>query len=123
MGTVFSLRIVIVTSIVVAATASTISSRFDNFSRVGGIIGTSVSAAFLIFLGVMNGYVLYKLSGRLRQVIRGEDEGKFGSEGKEWQTTGGGPLFRVLSKLFRVVDRYVVLSTDNDWHAGLNANP
>ncbi|KAJ9117970.1 hypothetical protein QFC20_000251 [Naganishia adeliensis] len=107
-GTFFSLghsTIVIVTSIVVAATASTISSRFDNFSRVGGIIGTSVSAAFLIFLGVMNGYVLYKLASRLRQVIRGEDEGKFGSEGKEWQTTGGGPLFRVLSKLFRVVDR------------------
>lgn len=100
-------RIVIVTSIVVAATTSSISSRFDSFGRVGGIIGTSISAAFLIFLGVMNGYVLYKLASRLRQVIRAEDDGKFGKEGREWLVAGGGPMFRVLSKLFRVVDRYV----------------
>ena len=43
-GTFFSLghsTIVIVTSIVVAATASAVSERFDNFSKVGGIIGTS----------------------------------------------------------------------------------
>jgi hypothetical protein len=101
-----------VTSIVVAATTSSISSRFDSFGRIGGIIGTSVSAAFLIFLGVMNGYVLYKLASRLRQVIRAEDDGKFGKEGREWLVAGGGPMFRVLSKLFRVVDRYVKSEQD-----------
>ena len=59
----------------------------------------------MIFLGIMNGYVLFKLASKLRQVIRAEDGGKFGNEGKEWLVSGGGPMFRVLTKLFRVVDR------------------
>jgi high-affinity nickel-transport protein len=106
-------RIVIITSIVVAATTASISDRFDSFSRVGGIIGTSVSAAFLIFLGVMNGWILFKLVSRMRQVIRAEVDGEFGNEGKDWLVTGGGPMFRMLSKLFRVVDRYVVRSSSS----------
>ena len=53
----------------------------------------------------MNGYVLFKLASKLRQVIRAEDNGKFGNEGREWLVSGGGPMFRVLTKLFRVVDR------------------
>ncbi|KAJ9107067.1 hypothetical protein QFC19_002937 [Naganishia cerealis] len=53
----------------------------------------------------MNGWILFKLISRMRQVVRGEDDGKFGTEGKEWLVTGGGPMFRILSKLFRVVDR------------------
>jgi nickel/cobalt transporter (NiCoT) family protein len=39
-----------VTSIVVATTASTISDAFGSFGKVGGIIGTSVSAAFSLSL-------------------------------------------------------------------------
>jgi high-affinity nickel-transport protein len=53
--------IVIVTSLVVAGTAAAVLSKFDNSARVGGIIGTSASAAFLLLLGIMNIYILYKL--------------------------------------------------------------
>lgn len=76
-GTFFSLghsTIVVVTSIVVAATAAGVSKRFDSFSKVGGIIGTSVSAAFLILLGIMNAYILYKLLAQLRTVIHLQPE-------------------------------------------------
>jgi hypothetical protein len=59
----------------------------------------------------MNGWILFKLVTRMRQVIRAEDDGEFGSEGKDWLVTGGGPMFRMLSKLFRVVDRYVARSS------------
>ena len=104
-GTFFSLghsTIVVLTSIVVAATAAGVSSRFDNFSNVGGIIGTSVSAAFLIALGLMNGYILYKLIIQLQKVIRMQAE----QEANEaWKIEGGGVLFRILKKMFKLIDR------------------
>lgn len=104
-GTFFSLghsTIVVVTSIVVAATAAGVSSHFDRFSNVGGIIGTSVSAAFLIALGVMNAYILYKLVVQLQKVIRMQPE----TEANEaWKVEGGGVLFRVLKKMFKLIDR------------------
>ncbi|MCJ1448275.1 MAG: hypothetical protein MMC23_008790 [Stictis urceolatum] len=72
-GTWFSLghsTIVIITSLVVAGTAAAVSKRFDSFSRVGGIIGTSVSASFLLLLGLINLYILYKLVAEMRRLLR-----------------------------------------------------
>jgi high-affinity nickel-transport protein len=104
-GTFFSLghsTIVIITSIVVAATAAGIAGRFDSFGTVGGIIGTSVSAAFLILLGIMNAYILYKLVVQIRKVIRLQPE----QEGEEaWKIEGGGCFFRVLKRMFKLIDR------------------
>ena len=71
-GTFFSLghsTIVVVTCIVVAATAAGVSKRFNGFSHVGGIVGTSVSAVFLLALGMMNAYILWKLYVQLKKVI------------------------------------------------------
>ncbi|OOF92463.1 hypothetical protein ASPCADRAFT_517854 [Aspergillus carbonarius ITEM 5010] len=103
-GTFFSLghsTIVIITSIVVAATAAAISSRFDSFSTIGGIIGTSVSAAFLILLGLMNAYILYKLYKQLQKVIDLPE----GQEDEIWKIEGGGLLFTVLKRMFKLIDR------------------
>ncbi|KAL4925050.1 uncharacterized protein BDV17DRAFT_284257 [Aspergillus undulatus] len=103
-GTFFSLghsTIVIITSIVVAATAAAVSSRFDRFSTVGGIIGTSVSAAFLILLGIMNAYILYKLYMQLQKVLDLPE----GREDEAWRIEGGGVLFGVLKRMFRLIDR------------------
>ncbi|EXJ90741.1 hypothetical protein A1O1_03845 [Capronia coronata CBS 617.96] len=104
-GTFFSLghsTIVVVTSIVVAATAAGISSRFDSFGTVGGIIGTSVSAAFLILLGLMNAYILYKLVVQIRKIIRLQPHQE---AAEAWKIEGGGCLFRALKKMFRLIDR------------------
>ncbi|KAK8158177.1 high-affinity nickel-transport protein-domain-containing protein [Phyllosticta citribraziliensis] len=102
-GMFFSLghsTIVVITSIVVAATASAVSSKFDSFSRVGGIIGTSVSAAFLILLGILNSYVLYKLIKQLRQAIAMQP-----GEEQNFKITGAGCLFNVLKAMFKLIDR------------------
>ncbi|KAJ9633416.1 hypothetical protein H2204_006966 [Knufia peltigerae] len=108
-GTFFSLghsTIVVVTSIVVAATAAGVSSHFDSFSTVGGIIGTSVSAAFLILLGLMNAYILYKLVVQVRKVIRLPRPGTDGATAEEaWKVEGGGCLFRTLKRAFKLIDR------------------
>ncbi|KAJ5143925.1 uncharacterized protein N7515_002712 [Penicillium bovifimosum] len=103
-GTFFSLghsTIVIITSIVVAATAAAVSSRFDSFSTVGGIIGTSVSAAFLILLGLMNAYILYKLIKQMQKVFNLPEH----REDEAWKIEGGGVLFAILKKMFKLIDR------------------
>lgn len=89
-----------ITSIVVAATASAVSSKFSSFSRVGAIIGTSVSAGFLILLGIMNLYILYKLVQQMRMLIAtrpGEEEG--------FKIQGAGCLFHLFKKMFKLIDR------------------
>lgn len=91
----------IITSIVVAATAAAVSSRFDKFSTIGGIIGSGVSAAFLILLGVMNAYILYKLIKQMQKVFNLPE----GAEDEAWKIEGGGILFSVLKKMFKLIDR------------------
>ena len=36
---------------------------------MGGIIGSSISSAFLILLGVINGWILYKLYEQLQKAL------------------------------------------------------
>ncbi|KAL7935116.1 high-affinity nickel-transport domain-containing protein [Trichoderma chlorosporum] len=117
-GTFFSLghsTIVVITCVVVAATSGALRKRFDGFQRVGNIVGTSVSAAVLIILCLGNGWVLYNLVKRLKEVLaqrrRGDDDG-VGSEdaatayaNDQLQLEGGGFLIRSLKVLFKTIDR------------------
>jgi len=92
--------IVIITSVVVAATASAISSKFGAFSKIGGIIGTSVSAGFLILLGIMNIYILHKLIEQLKILISTAP-----GEEHNFEINGAGCLFYLFKKMFRLIDR------------------
>jgi len=100
-------RIVVITSIVVAGTAAGVSKRFDDFARVGGIVGTSVSAAFLTILGVMNVYILYKLVKQLNMLMYSSQEGVLFGEGivGDWDTPGAGCFTRMCRGLFGLIDR------------------
>lgn len=121
-GTFFSLghsTIVIITCIVVAATSGALRSRFDNFSHVGNIIGTSVSAAVLLILSAGNGWVLYRLVGKLREVLAeqqrrplaartedGEDENsRVDSAAGGLALDGHGFIATIFRRVFNVVDR------------------
>ncbi|KAL2181163.1 high-affinity nickel-transport protein-domain-containing protein [Thermothelomyces heterothallicus CBS 202.75] len=129
-GTFFSLghsTVVVVTCVAVAATAGALRDRFSDFQRVGGIIGTSVSAAFLLLLCAGNGWVLWRLVRRLRAVLEQQqqrqqraasaDRGVGGGgleEGEEeeernaaqpLQLEGPGFLANVFRKVFKMVDR------------------
>jgi high-affinity nickel-transport protein len=116
-GTWFSLghsTIVIITCIVVAATSGALRDKFDDFTRVGNIIGTSVSAAFLLLLSVGNGWVLYKLVKRLRELLAQQRRVAQGEEDESAVDTsahghlgldGVGFMSRVFRKLFVIVDR------------------
>lgn len=118
-GTWFSLghsTIVVVTCIVVAATSGALRDRFDGFQRVGNIIGTSISAAFLLVLCAGNAWVLWKLVARLRVLLRrdrearlrdgnGEEAGAEEDSAGQLSLEGAGFMANVFRKLFRIVDR------------------
>ena len=60
-GLFFSLghsTIVILASIAIAATAAALQSKVDAFHDLGGMIGTVVSALFLLVIGVANLFIL-----------------------------------------------------------------
>jgi high-affinity nickel-transport protein len=111
-GTWFSLghsTIVVITCVVVAATSGALEKRFDGFRNVGGVIGTSVSAAVLILLGIGNAWILYKLLQRLRVVLKEELHGDR-AENHEGAVAGlnlegGGIMVRVFKKVFKFIDR------------------
>jgi len=106
-GTWFSLghsTIVFITCVVVAATSGALEKRFDGFSEVGGIIGTSVSAAVLILLGVGNAWILLKLIQRLRAVLRSPST-DIQQVGPGLDLEGGGILVRMFKKVFKFIDR------------------
>ncbi|KAI1293086.1 high-affinity nickel-transport protein-domain-containing protein [Xylaria venustula] len=119
-GTFFSLghsTIVIITCIVVAATAGALRERFGSFQYIGGIIGTSISAAVLILLCLGNGWVLYRLVCQLRKVLQEPDPHGPGDAddgipsshedqaARDLQLDGPGFLAHILRGFFRIVDR------------------
>lgn len=103
-GTFFSLghsTVVIVTSIVVAASSPAISDRFGSFSQIGSIIGSSISAAFMILLGIMNAFILYKLYRQLQTAIAAP----IGQETLDFNFHGTGCMLGLLRTTFKLVDR------------------
>src|SRR4030081_483158 len=60
-GLFFSLghsTVVVLATIAVAATATAFKEQLDDFHAVGGVIGTSVSAAFLLIIAAINVVIL-----------------------------------------------------------------
>ncbi|KAF2481338.1 high-affinity nickel-transport protein-domain-containing protein [Neohortaea acidophila] len=103
-GTFFSLghsTIVIITSIVVAASSAAISQRFGSISQVGSIIGSSVSAAFLLLLGAMNAYIFHRLHQQLRRAIASPTT----PSALDFNFDGAGPMSALLRKALKIVDR------------------
>lgn len=109
-GMFFSLghsTIVIITCIVVAATAGALQERFGGFQKVGGIIGTAVSSGILIILGVGNAWVLMKLVQRLRAILQ-EEVAEDGTRGMADIGLGfdeGGVMTRLFKRIFKFIDR------------------
>ena len=74
-GFFFSLghsTIVIGLSIAIAVTATIVTHTMPRLQAVGGVIGTSVSAAFLYVIALLNILVLLEIAATFRRVRRGE---------------------------------------------------
>ncbi|MDX8533125.1 HoxN/HupN/NixA family nickel/cobalt transporter [Mesorhizobium sp. VK25A] len=104
-GFFFSLghsTIVVLASLAIAATAAAFQGRLDEFHDVGGVIGTSVSAVFLLAIGMANLFILKGIWQAFSRVRRGEP---IVEEDLEALLTGRGFLARIFRPVFRVVAR------------------
>lgn len=104
-GFFFSLghsSVVVLASIVIAATAAAMQGNLEAFHDIGGIIGTSVSAFFLLIIGVANLFILQRVWLAFQRAKRGE---KISDQDVDALLAGRGFFARVFRPLFRVVSR------------------
>lgn len=104
-GFFFSLghsSIVIIASAIIAASAAALQGQLEAFHQVGGIIGTLVSAFFLLAIGVANLIVLRGIWGAFNRARRGE---KIVDEDLDAMLAGRGFYARIFRRVFGVVRR------------------
>ncbi|HEY4162236.1 MAG TPA: HoxN/HupN/NixA family nickel/cobalt transporter [Dongiaceae bacterium] len=104
-GFFFSLghsSIVILASIAIAATAAAMQDRLDAFHDLGGVIGTTVSAVFLLIIGFANLFILKGIWSAFARARRGE---RIVDEDLDALLAGRGLLARIFRPIFRVVSR------------------
>jgi high-affinity nickel-transport protein len=104
-GFFFSLghsTVVIVASVALALAMASLQARFEHFKEIGGVIGTSVSALFLIMIAVANAFILVGVWRMFNAVRRGE---RLIDEELNLLLSRRGLLGRLLRSLFSVISR------------------
>jgi high-affinity nickel-transport protein len=104
-GFFFSLghsTIVVLLSVAIALTASRIQSRFPGMQRVGGLIGTSVSALFLLLIAGINLLVLRGVVRTFGKVKRGEP---YDDQDLDAALDQLGIMGRIFRPVLRLIDR------------------
>lgn len=101
-GLFFSLghsTVVVLASIAIAATATALND-VRAFHDVGGLIGTSISAVFLLAIAVMNLFILVSVYRAFHRVKNG---GAYLEEDLDVLLAGGGLLARIFRPLFGLI--------------------
>jgi high-affinity nickel-transport protein len=102
-GFFFSLghsTIVVLASVALAATAGALQGRFAGWGDIAGVMGTVVSASFLLFIAVAN---LFILRGVWAAFIRVRDGGGISDGALDALLAGRGLLTRLFRPIFRAV--------------------
>lgn len=93
--------VVLITSIIVAATANAVANKIDNFSYYGGLVGTSVSIAFLTLIAILN---LICMIGVIKTMRRVKRDGIYTEIDIEEYLSNRGILGRFFRPVFRFVN-------------------
>jgi high-affinity nickel-transport protein len=104
-GFFFSLghsTIVILASVAIAATATAFKNQFGVFQSVGGVIGTLVSALFLLAIAIMNIVILATVYRTFQRVKAGAP---YLDEDLNILLAGRGLLARLFRPMFRMIRR------------------
>ncbi len=88
-------------SVVIALTSVAIKNRFNAFETIGGVIGTAVSAGFLLALALANILILISVSRTFQHVKRG---GQFDEEDLNLTLAKRGFFGRLFRNLFRLIE-------------------
>ncbi len=94
--------VVVLATAAIALTATAIQERFPAFREVGGVIGTSVSALFLLAIAIVNFVLLVEVYRAFRHL-------RAGRGGGDWSLdrllASRGLLVRLFRPLFRLIGR------------------
>ena len=104
-GLFFSLghsTVVVLASVGIAITAMAFKDQMEEFHPVGGMIGTSVSAAFLLLIGAINLVVLINVYKAFRRVKNG---GTYSESDLDILMANGGFFARIFRRLFSLIGR------------------
>jgi nickel/cobalt transporter (NiCoT) family protein len=94
--------VVIIAYLLVALSVGALQAKFDWFKSVGGLIGTSISASFLLVIAVMNMAILISVYRAFAAARRGEPATE---DALHDLLSRQGFLFRILRSLFATVTR------------------
>lgn len=104
-GLYFSLghsSVVILASALIALSATALQDELEAFHGIGSVIGTSVSAAFLLLVALINLIILRSVYRAFRRVRQGERIGEAELHG---MLAGSGLIARLARPLFRLIRR------------------
>jgi high-affinity nickel-transport protein len=104
-GFMFSLghsTVVVLACVLIAATALAFKSQIDSVREIGGLIGTLVSAFFLLIIAAINLVVLRSVYKTFRRVCRGEP---YVEEDFNMLLADRGFLARIFRPMFRIITR------------------
>ena len=104
-GFFFSLghsTIVVLASLAIAVTASALEGRLDRVHDLGGIVGTAISASFLLVIGLANLVILRAIWAAFQRARRGA---RITDEDLDALLAGRGLLARIFRPVFHVVSR------------------
>jgi high-affinity nickel-transport protein len=104
-GLFFSLghsTVVVLATIAVAATAAAFKDELEDVHAIGGVIGTSVSAAFLLIIAAINVGILRNVYRTFQRVKSGA---AYTDEDLDGVLTNGGVFARAFRRLFRLIER------------------
>ena len=94
--------VVVIASLLIALSVGALEAKLDWYKQIGGVIGTSVSATFLIVIAVINMAILVSVYRAFTAVRRGEH---VPDEALHDLLSGRGFLSRALRALFGIVTR------------------
>ena len=86
----------------IAVTSVTLKDKFDSFQSVGGIIGTSVSALFLLAIAGLNILILIGIWRAFESVKQGK---AYVDEDLDLMLARRGLMGRIFRSLFRLITR------------------
>jgi nickel/cobalt transporter (NiCoT) family protein len=94
--------VVVIASLLVALSVGALEANFAWFKTIGGVIGTGVSATFLLVIALINALILISVYRAFAGLRRGE---RVTDEALHQLLSGRGLLSRLLRSLFNVIRR------------------
>ncbi len=94
--------VVVLVAAIIAATSAALQGRFESYKDIGGVISTSVSAAFLFVIAAVNLVVMVSIWRAFRHVRRG---GAYVDEDFDMLLNSRGVFARLFRPMFRLITR------------------